>query len=139
MSMAGKDVANYPEDFAVFRGSDFKGEFSFEVVPGSTMPKSQFARREQTIQLGQSGFLDQRAVLEAFDWPNIEEVINRMLQGPLGQLIERLEGTGQFDPLTLEVIQKIGSMSENDYKQLFQKKPPQYGGTQLTPAQAGKG
>ncbi len=136
LNMAGADAKKLGE-FIDFTGADFKGEFAFEVVTGSTMPKSVFVRREHAIQLFQSGALDQRALLESFDWPKLEEVIQRMAQGPLGQLLERLQGAGMDQPV-LQFIQNVGSMDDNDYKQQFQANPTPYGGATLGPTQAGE-
>ena len=128
VTMSGKNAQDLGE-FPTFQGSDFEGEFTFEVVAGSTMPKSVFVRNEQAIALYGQGALDQRALLEALEWPQIEEVILRMTQGPLGQLLERLQKTELLDEVTLGVIQKIGSMDDNTFKQTFKKIPTPLGGT----------
>lgn len=135
LNMSGADAKKLGE-FVDFSGSDLKGEFAFEVVTGSTMPKSVFVRREHDIQLFQSGAIDQRALLESFDYSKIEEVILRMQQGPLGQLLERLKGAGMQD-LALKFIQNVGSMDDNDYKQQFGANPTPYGGASLGATQAG--
>lgn len=137
LQMSGKNASAQGE-FQEYRAEDFiEGEFSFTVVSGSTMPKSIFTQQEHAIQLFQSGVIDQREILEKFNWANIEEVIQRMSQGPLGQLIERLETAG-LPQEVLQVIQEIGSMDENEYKQAFGVKPSGLGGKQLPPAQAGE-
>lgn len=127
VTMSGKNAQDLGE-FVDFEGADFQGEFSFEVVAGSTMPKSVFVRNEQAVALATQGFLDQRAVLEALEWPQIEEVILRMQQGPLGQLLERLEKTELFAETTLQAIQKVGAMDDNTFKQAFKKIPTPLGG-----------
>lgn len=104
--------------FGDFRGSEMQGEYTFEVVPGSTLPKSLFVRLEQSTQLFNAGAIDQRALLEAHDIPNIDEIIARMQQGPLGELLERLQIMGVVDDQTLQIIQQIGSLEEKDFNKL---------------------
>lgn len=138
VTMSGKDMMGPEGEFASFRGQDLppSGEFTFAVVTGSTMPKSIYAQREQAIQLYQAGAVDQREILEIFDWPNREEVIQRMSQGPLGQLLERLEQAGA-PPEVMAAVEHVGSMDENEFKQAYQQSPAPLGGTKIAAAQAG--
>lgn len=115
--------------FGDFRGTEMQGEFTFEVVPGSTLPKSLFVRLEQSVQLFQSGAIDQKALLEAFDWPNADEVIRRMSLGQLGVLLERLQLAG-MDEETLQAVQMIGSMDEKQFNKEIAKGTGEQGGTQ---------
>lgn len=103
--------------FGDFRGTDAQGEFTFEVVPGSTLPKSLFVRLEQSVQLFNAGAIDQKALLEAFDWPGVDEVIRRMSLGQLGLLLERLQVVGMDDE-TLNIIQQVGSLDEKEFNKL---------------------
>jgi hypothetical protein len=135
IQMSGKDISAFTE-FPEFTGQDIPpdNEYSFEVVAGSTMPKSMFAMREQAIQLYQSGAIDQREILTVFEWPRMEEVVQRMAQGPLGQLLERMETAG-VEPNVLELVEYIGSMDDNEFKQNFGQQPGPLGGTQIASSQ----
>lgn len=146
ISLSGKFEDQAGQRFLQFKGSEMQGEFSFDVVSGSTMPKSMFARREQALQLAQNGFIDQKALLDEFDFPNADEIIQRMQSGPLGNLIERLAIAMQADPAAikalnmakldekdLETIHAIGSMQDKDFEKVFVAKPPVQGGQVLQP------
>lgn len=55
-------------------------QFTVEIEAGSSLPTSRMARREEAMELAAGGFIDQEAVLEAFDWPDREAVIKRMAE-----------------------------------------------------------
>ncbi|MCK5237395.1 MAG: hypothetical protein KAR06_10445, partial [Deltaproteobacteria bacterium] len=152
ITLSGRFQDQAGQNFMQFKGTDMQGEFSFDVVSGSTMPKSMFARREQALQLAQGGFIDQKALLDEFDFPGADEIIQRMSQGPLGNLIERLAIAMQADPAAikalnmakldekdLETIQAIGSMKDKDFEKVFVQKPPVQGGQISEPKGEGKG
>lgn len=124
--------------FGGFRGTEMQGEFTFEVVPGSTLPKSLFVRLEQSVQLFNSGAIDQKALLEAFDWPGADEVIRRMSLGQLGLLVERLQIAG-MDPQTLQIIQQIGSMDEKQFNKEVAAGAGEDGGASQTQPQTQPG
>lgn len=126
--LSGKALEEQGSPFGDFQGTKMQGEFTFEVVPGSTLPKSLFVRLEQSVQLFNAGAIDQKALLEAFDWPNVGEVIRRMSLGQLGLLLERLQIMG-FDNQTLQLIQQIGSLEEKDFNKLAKERGKQ-GGSQ---------
>lgn len=113
LRLSGKALEEMGQ-FGDFRGTEMNGEFTFEVVPGSTLPKSLFVRLEQSVQLFNAGAIDQKALLEAHDVPNADEIIRRMSLGQLGLLIERLQKAG-LPPEVLEVVQAIGSMDEKQF------------------------
>jgi hypothetical protein len=104
-----------------------QGEYTFEVESGSTMPKSVFARREQIANLYQMGAVDQLALLNEYDIPNKEQIIQRMSMGQLGVLLEKLQIAGMSEEL-LAQINEIANMDDNTFKQLFTTPPPQNGG-----------
>ena len=128
--------------FAQFRGTEMQGEFTFEVVPGSTLPKSLFVRLEQSVQLFNAGAIDQKALLEAFDFPNSSEIIRRMSLGQLGVLIERLQIMG-VDEQILQIVQGIGSLDEKQFNKLAKEQGKQgageAGGTSQTQPQTQPG
>lgn len=115
--------------FGQFKGTEMQGEFTFEVVPGSTLPKSLFVRLEQSVQLFNAGAIDQKALLEAFDFPNSDEIIRRMSLGQLGLLIERLQVIGAVDEETLAIIQQVGSLDEKEFNKLANDVGQQGGGS----------
>lgn len=52
--------------------------FVVEIEAGSSLPQSRLARREEAIELAGAGMIDQESVLQAFDWPDRDEVVKRM-------------------------------------------------------------
>ncbi|MBI9091806.1 MAG: hypothetical protein JEZ12_21555 [Desulfobacterium sp.] len=77
------------------------------IVAGSTMPVSDIQRRDEMMGLAKGGFVDQKAVLTAFNVPDAEDIIKRMQAGPLGEFLSKLKMIGVPDPI-LQVFQKIG-------------------------------
>jgi hypothetical protein len=55
-------------------------QLTVEVEAGSSLPQSRMARREEAMALFQAQAIDQVSLLEAYDWPDAEEVIQRMQQ-----------------------------------------------------------
>jgi hypothetical protein len=53
-----------------------------KIQPGSTMPVNKSVQKQQAIQLFQIQGIDQRALLEMFDWPDIEGILSRMQAQP---------------------------------------------------------
>lgn len=53
-------------------------QFVVEIEAGSSLPMSRAARREDALLLFQAGAIDQQALLEAFEYPNAEEIMRRM-------------------------------------------------------------
>lgn len=113
--------------FTEFRGTDIQGEYTFEVVSGSTLPKSLFVRLEQSVQLYNAGAIDQKAILEAFDFPKREEIIHRMQIGQLGILLEKLDIAGVPDEM-LKVIEFVASLDDKEFKKQFQQPAKESGG-----------
>lgn len=130
LRMSGRALETVGQ-FGDFQGIKMQGEFTFEVVPGSTLPKSLFVRLEQSVQLFSAGAIDQKALLEAFDWPNADEVIRRMSLGQLGLLVERLKLAGMDEKL-LEFIQTIGSMDEKEFNKQVKATTGEQGGQSQT-------
>jgi hypothetical protein len=127
LKLSGRTAEIVGSPFTAYRGTEMQGEYSFEVVPGSTMPKSMWARREQALQLYGQRAIDQKALLDEFDWPNRDEIIHRMQMGIIGQMLEKLQIAG-IDPKILQQIQFVLSLEEKDFKKLFQQLPTQTGG-----------
>lgn len=60
-------------------------QMTVEIEAGSSLPVSRMARKEEAIELGQAGYLDQEAVLESFDWPDRDDIIKRMQEAAKAQ------------------------------------------------------
>ncbi len=98
------------------------------VVAGSTMPVSDIQRRDETMGLAKGGFVDQKAVLTAFNIPDADDIIKRMQEGPLGEFLNKLKMIGVPDPI-LQVFHKVGqedadkvekALKEGDVPQFMQ-------------------
>lgn len=86
------------------------------VVTGSTLPVSRVQRREEAIGLAAKGMIDQQALLEAVDWPNRNDVIQRMQLGALGNALKKLQAIG----VPVPVIQAMGDIMSLEDKE-FEK------------------
>lgn len=53
-------------------------QMTVEIEAGSSLPTSRMARREEAIELFSAGAIDQQALLEAYEYPNAEEILKRM-------------------------------------------------------------
>jgi hypothetical protein len=53
-------------------------QMSVEIEAGSSLPQSRLARREEAAELFGAGAIDQEALLDAYDWPDREEIMKRM-------------------------------------------------------------
>lgn len=119
LQLSGKLVEQYGQ-FTDYTGSQVEGEFSFEVVSGSTMPKSLWVRKQDMIQLLQYGAIDQEAILDEFDIPRKEEILRRMQLGVVGQALQKLQIAG-LPPQVLQTIGAILSMPEKQFQKAFQQ------------------
>ena len=132
LKMAGKDNPQSNSDYIPFRGSEMMGKYGFDVATGSTMPKSMFVRQQQAQSLYTIKAIDQKALLEAFDWPDANQVMQRMAMGPLGALEDRLKKAGAPDEV-IAVVDHIGKMDEKTFKKTFEKSPAEHGGNTAPP------
>lgn len=60
-------------------------QMSVEIEAGSSLPQSRLARREEASELFGAGAIDQEALLEAYDWPDREEIMKRMQEAQAAQ------------------------------------------------------
>lgn len=60
-------------------------QLTVEIEAGSSLPTSRMARREEALELYDRGAIDQQALLEAFDYPQYEEIIKRMQEAAAAQ------------------------------------------------------
>ena len=77
--------------------------------------------------------VDQQAVLEVFNIPKYQEILQRMQRGPLMMAAQRLQKTGLFNtgvqvqmtPQLLDALMKIIAMPEKDFIKLFPQAKPE--------------
>lgn len=93
-------------------GSQLVGPVNLTVVSGSTLPVSRVQQREEALTLFQANAIDQQELLEKLDWGNRSEIVKRMQQGPIGQLVARLAEVG----LPEELQQYITAIAQTDPK-----------------------
>lgn len=55
-------------------------QMTVEIEAGSSLPQSRLARREEASELFTAGAIDQEALLDAYDWPDRDEIMKRMQQ-----------------------------------------------------------
>ncbi len=118
-----------------FKGvaQQFQGQFAFRVEAGSTLPQSKWALREMYLKLAEARMVDQQAVLEVFNIPKYQEILQRMQRGPLMMAAQRLQKTGLFNtgvqvqmtPQLLDALMKIIAMPEKDFIKLFPQAKPE--------------
>lgn len=89
------------------------------VVSGSTMPRSDIQKREEALNLFDKGAIDNEALLSALDWDGKKDVLNRMKQGPLGQLAEVMGAMGAPEQFS-QFVMDIGQMDPKDVDKLLQ-------------------
>lgn len=100
----------------VINGSKMILPVRFSVVSGSTMPVSKIQHREEALELYKAQAIDQVELLDRMDWPNRTEIIERMLQGPLGALFQKLATAG----LPEQIMGYLQQVSTADPKKLAQ-------------------
>jgi hypothetical protein len=55
-----------------------KGMFDIQIVSGTSLPAMKAQRGNLALRLADSKMIDQKALLDSLEWPNKEEIINRM-------------------------------------------------------------
>src|SRR5574343_672367 len=110
-----------------FRGTDqqYQGEYAFRVEAGSTLPKDRAAVMQMHVDLAKGGMIDQQALFEELGVPKAEEIIARMKEGPINEMIGRLQATGMFDDATLQAIHRIIVSDPKDIEKLFPQMKPE--------------
>lgn len=95
------------------RGTDMIVPAKLTVVSGSTMPVSQVQRREEARELYKLQGIDAKELLDAHDWPNADDVVQRMQAGPLGEAMDKLGAVG-VPPALLEYIKGVATSKPQD-------------------------
>jgi hypothetical protein len=102
----GQDVSK------AIRGINLIIPANLTVVTGSTMPISKIQQREEAIALWERKAIDLEGLHNALETPHREQLIQRMNQGPLGDLFQKLSQIGAPDGL----VQGIQQLAELDPK-----------------------
>lgn len=100
-------------------------QFTVEIEAGSSLPTSRMARREEAMELATAGFIDQEAVLEAFDWPDREAVIKRMAEAAQAQQqaqmkMVQMKGQQQMEMKEMELSAKAKETQANNEAKMAQ-------------------
>ncbi|MFA5379162.1 MAG: hypothetical protein WC455_25630 [Dehalococcoidia bacterium] len=90
-------------------GSDMIVPAKLTVVAGSTMPRAQVQVREEALTLFQQGAIDQQELLARLDWPNRNDVVERMKSGPFGELFQKLGAMG-MPPELIQLMQMVSGL-----------------------------
>ena len=78
-----------------FTGFKFAGRnFNYVVESGSTTPRTSLQRQELAFQLYQQKAIGQRGLLEAINWPNWKEELERTAESQLDQALQILIEAG---------------------------------------------
>jgi hypothetical protein len=96
-------------------GPDLILPVKLSVVSGSTMPVSRVQQREEAIALGEKQFVDQEYVLRKLDVEGIEEVLKRMKEGPLSDLVQRLTQIG-LPPIIAQLMMMLQKMDPRQFE-----------------------
>ena len=102
---------------AAIMGPDLIIPAKLTVVSGSTMPVSKVQEREEGLALYEKGAIDLVDLHRRLDTPGRKDLLKRMMQGPLGELMDKLEAIGT-PPQMLQIFQELANM---DKKEFYQK------------------
>ena len=83
------------------------------VVSGSTMPRSEVQRREESIELYNMGAIPLEDLLKAVHWDDPKDTAKRVQAGPLAGFFEVLQAIGA-PPELIEYLQQISQMDPKD-------------------------
>jgi hypothetical protein len=84
------------------------------------MPISRVQQREEAIALFEKGAIDQQEVLDKLDYSNRNEVVKRMMAGPLGQVLQKLMKAQVPEPI-LDYIKAVGLADPKDLQKALEK------------------
>lgn len=60
-------------------------QMTVDIEAGSSLPTSPMARKEEAKELFEAGAIDQQALLDAYDYPHADEILQRMQQAAQAQ------------------------------------------------------
>jgi hypothetical protein len=107
------------QGFKTIRGSNLIVPAKLTVVTGSTMPVSKIQQREEAIVLYDKKAIDAQELLAKLDWSNRAEVINRMMQGPLGQALNNYQSMG-MPPQLVQLLSNVAQIPPDKMKKLLE-------------------
>ena len=125
-----------------FKGvsEQFQGEHAFKIETGSTLPTDRWAMQQLYMQLAQAKFIDLPALLEMLNIPKRDEIVQRIMQGPMRQQLSKLQRTNLFKPELLQAIATILALSQKDFERAFpQAKPTEIAAEAVQEAGLGQG
>lgn len=89
------DTVNVGDQPVPFSGTEYAGrKFNYVVESGSTTPRTSLQTQELAFQLRQTGNISQRGLLEAINWPNYKEELERTAESQLDQALQILIDAG---------------------------------------------
>ena len=95
-------------------GEELRIPADIQVVPGSTMPKSDIQKAAQAEVLRRIGDIDQRAHLEILGISNSEDIINRMQEGQYGEFFQKLVKLGYPEDIIEKQLKPVSQLDDKD-------------------------
>ena len=103
-----EESVNVNGEPVVFRPVDLIGRrFNFVVESGSTTPRTSLQIQEQAASLANSGFIDRRALLETINFPNWQQIIERMGETQLDSALQVLIDSGLPEETAMQLRQVL--------------------------------
>lgn len=101
-------------------GRDFDFQHKLMIVSGSTMPRSQVQKREESLALFDKGAIDGEELLKSLDWPNYREVVTRLKTGPVEEFINNLMIAGMPEEIS-EYLRNISSIDSKKLERAIER------------------
>jgi len=102
---------NGVEESDIAYGPDMIIPMKLSVVSGSTMPRSEVQKREESLTLFDKGAIDILELLTSLDWNKPHEVVTRMQEGPVNAFISKMTMAG-MPPEMAEFMSTIAAIDE---------------------------
>jgi len=107
-------------------GQNLRIPAKLTVVTGSTMPVSKVQQREEAAELFKLKAIDHEDLLDKLEWANRTDVIERMKQGPIGEVMQKLSGIGVPPPI-LQMFQQVLQTDPKKFQAMVEQgKAPQF-------------
>lgn len=115
------DTVGVQDQTIPFSGVEYAGrKFNFVVEAGSTTPRTSLQNQELAFKLFEMKAIGQRGLLEALNWPNWKEELERTAESQLDQALQILIAAGLPEEEALKLRQFLLSSSiqtqQNDAK-----------------------
>lgn len=103
------NIAGVP---VTYRGVNYVGrKFNYVVETGSTTPRTSLQREEQAKWLYEVKAIGQQGLLEAINWPNVKEELERTAESQLDQALQILVSAGLPEEEAVELRDYLLSSS----------------------------